>query len=132
MCFHSIPEKWKNTIKNNRISENFLFLNHHFIKCNTLLKVKNQTSYDSTRPNFCKPTSQIYFEKHFDDCLLDWKYIYLLACIDPYKRYFQYKVLSNVLYLNEKFFFGISETSQYSFCNENKEIIDYLVCTALL
>ena len=34
---HSIPQKWKNTNKNNRLSENLLFLNHHLIKCNILL-----------------------------------------------------------------------------------------------
>ena len=63
--------------------------------------------------DFGKPTSEIFFEKHFNDCILDWNYIYILPRIvtsDPYTRYFQYKVLNNVLYLNEKLFlFGISE-----------------------
>ena len=81
---------------------------------------------------FCKPTPQIYFEKHFKDCVLDWKYIYILPRIvtsDPYTRYSQSKVLNNKLYLNEKFFsFGISETSQCSFCNQNKETIEHLFC----
>ena len=82
--------------------------------------------------DFCKPTSQIYFEKHFNDYVLDWKYIYVLPRIvtsDPYTRYFQYKVLNNALYLNEKlFFFDISETSQCSFCNQNNETIEHLFC----
>ena len=34
-----IPQKWKNIIKNNRISENF-FLNHHLIKFNNLLSLE--------------------------------------------------------------------------------------------
>ena len=57
--------------------------------------------------DFCKPTSQIYFEEYFNDCVLDWNYIYVLPCVtsDPYTCYFQYKVLNNVLYLNEKLFF---------------------------
>ena len=108
---HSIPQKWKNTINNNRISENLLFLNHHLIKCNILLSLEKLNSKElywiQLTRDFCKPTSQIYFEKHFNDCVLDWKYIYVLPRIvtsDPYTRYFQYKVLNNVLYLNEKLF----------------------------
>ena len=97
---HSIPQKWKNTIKNNRISENLLFLNEHLIKCNISLSLEKLNSKElyliQLTSDFCKPTSQIYFEKHFKDPVLDWKYIYILPWIvtsDPYTRYFQYKVL---------------------------------------
>ena len=109
---HWIPQKWKNAIKNNRISENLLFLNHHFIKCNILLSLEKLNPKELylihlTR-DFCKRSSQNYFEKHFNDCALDWTYIYILPGIvtsDRYTRYFQYKVLNRVLYLNEKLFF---------------------------
>ena len=92
----SIPQKLKNTIKNNRISENLLFLNHHLIKCNILFSLEKLNSkklylIQLTR-EFCKPISQVYFEKHFKDCVLDWNYIYILPRIvtsDPYIRYFQ-------------------------------------------
>ena len=91
------------------------FLNHHLRKYNILFSLNKS---NSKRPyliqltrDFCKPTSQIYFEKHFNDCILGWKYVYVLPCIvtsDPHIRYFQYKFLNDVLYLNEKFFcFGI-------------------------
>ena len=109
-------------------------MNHHLIKCNILLSLEKLNSkelcwIELTR-DFCKPTSQVYFEKHFNDCVLHWKYIYVLPRIvtsDPYTRYFQYKVLNNVLYLNEKLFlFGISETSKCSFCNQNNETIEHL------
>ena len=111
-------------------------MNHHLIKCNILLSLEKLNSKElyliQVTRDFCKPTSQIYFEKHFKDCVLDWKYIYILPRIvtsDPYTRYFQYKVLNNVLYLNEKLFsFGISETSQCSFCNRNRETIEHLFC----
>ena len=106
------------------------------IKCNILLSLEKLNSKElyliQLTRDFCKPTSQIYFEKHFNDCVLDWKYIYVLPRIvtsDPYTRYFQYKVLNNVLYLNEKLFlFGISETSKCSFCNQNNETIEHLFC----
>ena len=123
------------TIKNNRISENLLFLNHHLKKCNILLSLEKLNSNDlyliRVTRDFCKPTSQIYFEKHFN-CVFDLKYMYILPRIvtsDLYTCYFQYKVLDNVLHLNEKLFsFGISETSQCSFCNQNKETIEHLFC----
>ena len=116
-------------------------MNHHLIKCNILLSLEKLSSKElyliQLTRDLCKPTSQIYFEKYFKDCVLDWnvldwKYIYILPRIvtfDPYTRYFQYEVLNNVLYLNEKLFsFGLSETSQCSFCNQNKETIEHLFC----
>ena len=43
--------------------------------------------------------------------------------------YFQYKVLNNVLYLNEKFFsFGIFETTHCSFCSQINKRIEHLFC----
>ena len=59
----------------------------------------------------CKPTSQYYFEIKFLDVEFDWKYIYTLSrkiTTDPYSQYFQYKILNNVLYLNDKLFFFFS------------------------
>ena len=88
---HSIPQKRKNTIKNNRMPENLLFSNHHLIKCNDLLSLEKLNCKElyliQLTCDFCKPTSQIYFEKNFNDCVLDWKYIYILpytVTSDPY------------------------------------------------
>ena len=111
-------------------------MNHHLIKSNILLSLEKLNSKElyliQLTHDLCTSISQIYFEKHFNDCVLDWKYIYVLPRIvtsDPYTRYFQYKVLNNVLYLNEKlFFFDISETSQCSFCNQNNETIEHFFC----
>ena len=104
---HSILQKWENSTKNDRISENLLFLNHHLVKCNTLLSLEKLNSKElyliQLTSDFCKPTSKIYFEKYFNDYILDWKYIYVLphiATSDLCTRYFQYKVLNNVIYLN--------------------------------
>ena len=92
---HLTPQKWKN-IKINNISENLLFLNHQLIKRNILLSLDKLNSKElyliQIIRDFYKPTSQIYLEKHFNDCVLDWKYIYILPRIvtsDPYTRYFQ-------------------------------------------
>ena len=115
-------------------------MNHHLIKRNILLSLEKLNSKElrliQLTCNFCKPTSQIYFKKHFKNCIFDLKYIYILPRIvtsDPYTCYFQYKVLNNVLYLNEKIFsFGIFETSQCPFCNQNKETIEHLFCHCFL
>ena len=106
------------------------------IQCNILPSLEKLNStviyWIQLTRNFCKPASQIYFEKHFDNCLLNLKYIYILPRIvtsDPYTRYFQYDILNNVLCFNEKpFIFGISYTSQCSFCNQNNKIIEHLFC----
>ena len=102
-------------------------MNHHLIKGNILLSLEKLNSKElyliQLTRDFCKPTSQIYFEKHFNDSALDWRYIYILHPSDPYTRYFQYKILNNVLFI-----FGTSENSQCSFCNKNNETIEHLCC----
>ena len=50
---------------------------------------------------------QIYFEKKFDSKELDWRVIYALprkVTTNMYVRSFQYKILNNIIYLNEKLF----------------------------
>ena len=67
-----------------------------------------------------KPTCQSYHKKNFDDYDLNWKLIYRItniATLETKTRIFQYKLLSNVLYLNQKLFqFGIISQSKWSFC----------------
>ena len=74
---HLIPQKWKNTIiKTLEYLKSFFFLNHHLIKCNILLSLEKLNSKElyliQLTSDFCKSTSQIYFDKHFNDCVLDW------------------------------------------------------------
>ena len=63
-----------------------------------------------------KPACQSYHKKNFDDYDLNWKLIYRIANIatlETKTRIFQYKLLSNVLYLNQKLFqFGIISQSK--------------------
>ena len=87
----------KKTIKDNRISENPLFLNQHLIKCNILFSLEKLNSKElylaQLTHDFCKPISQIYFEKHFKDfkdCVLDWNYIY---CSTHYNFWCLYTLL---------------------------------------
>ena len=72
---YSIPQKWKNAIKNNTISQNLLFLNHHLMKCNILLSLEKLNSKElyliQVTREFRKQTLKIYFEKRFNGCVLD-------------------------------------------------------------
>ena len=78
-------------------------------------------------------TSQQYFTTFFPHLNLDWKLIYLLPRIltkNTSLRVFQYKVLSNVFYLNYKLFqFRGSTTSLCSYCNHHFETVQHLFIT---
>ena len=75
--------------------------------------------------NKIKPTSQIYFENLFPNFNPDWKSIYLLprrVTLDTNLRMFQYKLLNNVLYLNNMLFrFKKVDSPLCSYCNEEEE-----------
>ena len=67
-----------------------------------------------------KPTCHDYDDKKFDEYELNWNLIYRIHHIARYEtniRIFQYKFLTNVLYLNKKLFhFGIISQSKCSLC----------------
>ena len=68
-----------------------------------------------------KPSSNIYFENLYNDYNIDWTAIYTLPRLitnHTYMRSFQYKILNNVLFLNEKpHTFGIKPSPLCSFSN---------------
>ena len=52
-----------------------------------------------------KPSSNIYFEDLFNDDTIEWNAISMpSSCVtyNSYMRSFQYKILSNALFLNKK------------------------------
>ena len=77
-----------------------------------------------------KPTSQVYFKNLFENNDFDWNKIYILprlATLDSVLRSFQYKVLHNVLYLNQKLFlFRIAPSPLCSFCNTEEETVVHI------
>ena len=113
---HAIPPKWKQiTFDYSDINENHLCQNHHVIKGTRSLpidKLSSKEIYSILISNTVnKPTSNIYFEKLFENTSLDWNKIYLsprLATIDTPLCSFQYKIFNKVLFLNKKLYtFGI-------------------------
>ena len=81
---HTIPTRWKNLIFNyTGTNENDLYQNHHVIKGARILfvnKLSSKEMYAVLILNTVnKPTSNIYFEKSFENTTLDWSKIYLLS-----------------------------------------------------
>ena len=99
------------------------------IKKNQILslnKLNSATLYEILiDANNIKPTSQTYFENLFSNFKPDWKSIYLLprrVTLDTNLRMFQYKLLNNVLYLNNMLFrFKKVDSPLCSYCNEEEE-----------
>ena len=89
-------------------------------------KLNSTTLYEIlTDANKMKPTSQIYFENLFPSFKPDLKSIYLLSrrvTLDTNLRMFQYKLLNNVLYLNNMLFrFKKVDSPLCLYCNEEEE-----------
>ena len=71
-------------------------------------------------------------KKKIDPTELYWRVIYILpskGTTNTYLRLFQYKILNNIFYLNEKpFVFKLFTKSFCSFCNSFGENITHLFC----
>ena len=124
--FFFFPERWKFIIKENYDNAtNLIIRDHHLIKGSrviTLDKVTSTKIYSiliSKVQN--KPSSSIYFENLFNDYNIDWTTIYMsprLVTYNTYMRSLHYKILSKVLFLNNKLStFGIKPSPLCSFCN---------------
>ena len=89
-------------------------------KCNSKELHSLQVSLNET-----KSKSQMCFKKLCPNKEIEWKCIYLMSCcvtIDTNLCIFQYKMLNNVLYLNEKLFkFKIVSSPLCSFHNLENE-----------
>ena len=127
---HALPISWKEILRNYTESINNLVIqDHHLIKKHQILslnKLNSATLYEILiDANNIKPTSQTYFENLFSNFKPDWKSIYLLprrVTLDTNLRMFQYKLLNNVLYLNNMLFrFKKVDSPLCSYCNEEEE-----------
>ena len=108
---YAIPPRWKKIIFDyNDINENDLCQNHHVIKGARILpfdKLSSKEIYLILISNIVsKPTSNIYFEKLFENTTLHWNKIYLsprLATLDTKLCFYQYKTLITYLFLTKSY-----------------------------
>ena len=124
---NAIPLEWKKVIEKNYVSQNLCLSSHHLIKNNNLNSIEKLSSQELywmlIQSSYESPTSQVYFEKRFNfPNTYEWKKVYTLirqVTLDSFQRAFQYKILNNVLYLNNKLFqFGLSDSPLCSFCKK--------------
>ena len=83
-----------------------------------------------TRPLVKQPTAQKSIESVLQRNYIDWATVYLLpqkTTIESRMRIFQYKILNNILYLNNRLYkFGYIESPLYSLCNSEIETTIHL------
>ena len=84
---------------------------HHLIKGALIItfeKLSSKELYSILIKEFTnRPSPNVYFEKIFPNMKFDWRKIYIsprILTINSYLRSFQYKILINILFLNEKLF----------------------------
>ena len=84
------------------------------------------------RPPVQQPTAQRYIECILQMNNVDWATVYLLpqkTTIESRMRIFQYKILNNILYFNNRLYkFGYVESPMCSLCNSETETMTHLFC----
>ena len=127
---NAIPEMWKKCIK--LTSENTSLLvvkNHHLLRGSKIVILEKLSSKELylllISAINCQPTSQKCYGNLLSNVELAWKEIYLnarKATSNSHLHPFNYKIINNVLYLNEKLFqFGKAQSSLCSFCHNEAE-----------
>lgn len=129
----SIPNKWLRLVRNNTPPNIICELKPHINIMRRMCSVDKLDSasiYNLLLKDISKPpTSQSFFNTKFDISHL-WKTIYLLprnTTIDSYTRVFQYKILNNILFLNNKLYhLNLVDTPLCSLCGIANESAEHL------
>ena len=126
----SIPTAWKFNLRDSLFGNPLTIdLQNESMAC-----ISSKMAYQKLiRPLSKPPTSQLYFEKVLGFDKVEWEKVYILpriVTIESSLRLFQYKILNNILYLNERLFkFNIVDTPLCSLCGAYNESIKHLFCT---
>ena len=131
---NAIPKSWKEELRRSNRSNALSMYDHQLIKKNQIYSLHKCNSKElyclQISLNNSKTRSQLYLEDHFQIKDIDWKHVYLLLrrfTEDKNLRIFQYKILNNVLQLNEKLFrFKKISCPLCSFCHSENEILIHL------
>ena len=134
---NSIPRDWKNKIlaePDFRIDET-CYHSQGILVCTRLVKVDMLVSkqlYDTMlRKRNHTPTAQVTLKaKYANLAAMKWSHIYHLhrkTTMDPFLRNFQYKILNNILYLNQRLYtFGKSLSKRCSYCDMFDENVQHI------
>ena len=131
----AIPKPWVRIIKNDKgDSRKFIDRSPHLLSKARIIPLKKLNSKEfyniNIQSKFATPSSQKSIATLLSDNVLPWKEIYLLAfstSIDSFSRIFQYKILNNILFLNNTLYkMGKVSSPLCSYCNVEKETISHL------
>ena len=131
-----IPSEWLKSVKTDLLSyQNLVNFRPHLNDKARIISSDKLTSSELYKIGIRKiikpPSSQSFFNNKFDISHL-WKKIYLLpryTTIDTYSRIFQYKILNNILFLNDKLFHShLVPSPLCSLCLLENESIEHLFC----
>ena len=128
---HLLPTQWQKLLpmstKQDKKYQKSLLLGDSTV---CLDNIKCKHVYRHLINNKCKaPTAQVHIERRVGRSL-EWNVIYTRiykTTIDAYLRYFRYKIVNNILYLNKDLHkFKIVESPRCTFCRIYMETIDHL------
>ena len=126
----SIPTAWKFNLRDSLFGNPLrIDLQNESMVC-----ISSKMAYQKLIQPLSKPsTFQLYFEKVLGFGKVEWGKVCMLpriVTIESSLRSFQYKILSNILYLNERLFkFNIVDSPLCSLCGAYNESIKHLFCT---
>ena len=137
---HAIPNSWKSMIKSdNGLCMRNVSLEQHFTfgyRMLSLDMLDAKTLYSiQVKRIFKAPTSQANLQNLLNE-EVDFVNVYLLArkvTLDTYTRVFHYKILHNILFLNQQLFkMGITSTDKCTYCLSSVENIQHLFCECIV
>lgn len=131
----AIPPTWKKVIRNTQVPRDICCLDIHLNKGDKMAPLNCMLTKDLYAlfidKKYVVPTSQKYYENLFGPNL-KWEKIYTLPrtlTMDSYIQVFQYKILHNALFLNERLVHcNYANTPLCSLCNEANESLRHLFC----
>ena len=134
---HSLPSDWKTIIRSSVCTnERKPIPCTPYIKLNCgsvpISDVTSKQIYDSfLRKKQIPPTAQQKLTDKYSETSINWEKVYSLpfrTTLDSKLREFQYKILNNIVFTNDKLFrFGLSQSPNCTFCNEEPESIEHLL-----
>ena len=128
----AIPKEWKAILRDSTVTDENPASENVHNKLYSHLSAK--FVYKKLISNcFVHPTSQAHLLRKLNLQDVNWQTVYMLprcCTIDSHTRIFQYKILNNILFLNNRLFkMNIVNSELCSFCEAEPETIIHLLCS---
>ena len=130
-----VPVEWRKRVKQSAHCTRPELRNKVHLKIDNadvdLSSVTSKSLYNAFKMAKQTPSSaQKRFQDQFPDVQFDWNEIYSLSfklSLETKIREFQYKVLNNIVFTNEKLFkIKMIDSPQYTFCKNEIESLEHL------